>query len=39
MSRGFGFTLLALALTFAVAAWLNSQPHVDVQTIEANAGR
>ncbi len=39
MGRGFGFALLALVLTVAAVAWIESQPSVDVRTIEANAGR
>jgi len=39
MGRRFVFTVLALVLTFAVAAWIGSQPSVDVQTIEANTAR
>jgi hypothetical protein len=39
MGRGLVFTFLALAVTFAVAAWIGDSPRLDVRTIEANAGR
>jgi len=39
MGRGLVFTFLALAVTFAVAAWIGGSTHLDVRTVEANAGR
>jgi len=39
MGRALVFTFLALAVTFAVAAWIADSPRLDVQTIKANAGR
>jgi len=39
MIREIFFVFLALVFTFAVVAWVGDGPRLDVQTIEASAGR